>query len=347
MLNKTILTLVIFVLSISLLSGCGKSTGNSASSNTNATKANTATEPATSKLEEKAEVTQVLDWFAQPTHAGFYAGIQQGFYQEANIDITVQAGGPQVSGIQIVASGKANFGVESAENILLAREKGIPIVGLVATMQKSPGAFFFHKEEPISTITDLNDHVVYATITGPFWEFMKYKFDLSKVKEMQFNGTYTNFAEDPKSVIQGYVTNAPYNLKQQGIDVDYIAWDSVGYLSYDSVIFTTEKFLEEHPETVQAYVQATLKGLEYNKEHGEEVNKKIKDVNNAYTLEALNYESKALQPYIYDGDAASNGVGYMTLEKWTAIKQQLLDAKVLKKDIDVAQAFTTEFLPKK
>lgn len=64
---------------------------------------------------------------------------------------------------------------------------------------------------------------------------------------MNYTEQLINFINDKESLNQGYVTNEPYALAKQGIDVSYLKVKDSGFANYANVLFTTEKFLEEHP----------------------------------------------------------------------------------------------------
>ncbi|MEK3722931.1 ABC transporter substrate-binding protein [Paenibacillus sp. FSL H8-0034] len=358
MLKKNVSLLIVSLLSFQILAACG-STPKPAAAPTapsEPTKAPTAaTAPPTgsaapasdSILKEKTKVTQVLDWFAQSTHAGLYAASAKGFYKDSNLDVTIKPGGAQVSAVQIVAAGQAEFGLASADSILIAREQGIPIVGVAAFLQKSPSAIFFHKGDNIKSFSDLNGRTVYAALTAAYWTYLKKSYKLDSVKEVQFTGQYTNFVNDPKALTQGYTTNTPYSLKQQNIDVDALLVADSGYSPYYSIIITSEKYLKEHPDVVKAYVQASVKGWDYYKDNIEEVAKVLNEANKENSVDYLVNEGKLQKDFIYGGDAATKGVGYMSLERWQELSKQLQDIGQLKKNEDVQQAFNTSFLPKK
>ncbi|MED4403430.1 ABC transporter substrate-binding protein [Metabacillus fastidiosus] len=342
---KRVTALFIFILVFSqILAGCGK-TVNTTDSSVSNPKENTASSAETSG--EPKKVTQVLDWFPQPTHGGLYTAQVKDFYKENNLDVTIQPGGPQVSPVQIVSSGQAEFGLASADSILLAREQGIPIVGVAALLQKSPSALFYHKGDSIQSFADLNGRKVYAHLPATYWKYLKHTYKLDRVEEFQFNGQYTNFINDKKSLTQGYTTNTPSSLKKENVEVESLLVADSGYEPYYSIIFTTEKYLKENPDIVKAYVAASIKGWDFYKDHIEVGSEALKEVNKDASLEELNDEAKLQKEFVYGGEAAENGVGYMSLERWQTLNEQLHEIGELKKNEDVQKAFTTEFLPEK
>ena len=72
-----------------------------------------------------AELTPVklqLQWVTQAQFAGYYAAVDQGYYEEAGLDLDILIGGPQVNNVQVVASGGAEFGIAWLPNMLRSRE---------------------------------------------------------------------------------------------------------------------------------------------------------------------------------------------------------------------------------
>jgi NitT/TauT family transport system substrate-binding protein len=293
-----------------------------------------------------AKVTQVTNWFAEPEHGGQYAALAKGFYEEAGLDMTIQSGGPGVSSTQIVASGKAEFGMGQADEILLARQNGIPLVAVAATFQKNPQGLMFHKGK-YKNLSELNGHKVYVASGSTYWEYLKKAYKLDKVEELKYTGSLANFVADPDSATQIYVTSEPFTMQQEGVEVEYFLNYDLGYKQYGNVLYTTEDFIKQHPDIVKAYVEASVKGWYYYKDNAEEINKIMQEKNPDLKLEAMAFGAKAQEPLIYGGDAETNGVGYMSKEIWEGLQKQLVEIGILKEAEPIGNVFTNEFLPGK
>ncbi|TBL70751.1 ABC transporter substrate-binding protein [Paenibacillus thalictri] len=328
-----------------LLSGCSSSTPSaSAPAPAPAGAGGASPAPAEKPL---VKVTQVTNWFAQPEHGGNYTALAKGFYKEAGLDMTIQPGGPGVSATQIVGSGKAQFGMGSSDEVLLARERGIPIVAVMTVFQKSPQAMLVHKGQNIKSIADLNGHKVIVGSGVSFWEYFKKAYKLDKATELKYTGDLSMFLSDPASAVQSYITSEPYVLQKKGVETESLLNADFGFAPYANLMYTTETFLKEHPDQVKAFVEATIKGWNYYKDHWQEINPIIKKENPDNPEDVMEYSAKTLQPLVFGSDAEKNGVGYMTKERWEEMNKQLVDLGLLKAPQDVSKAFTTEFIPKK
>lgn len=352
--RSTAMSLVV-VLSV-LTAACGSNNGNNSSENASASASGAAGSPTSSASgspsaaasetpKEAVKSTLVLNWFAEPEHGGNFAALAKGFYKDAGLDMTQMNGGPSVSSTQIVASGKADFGMANADDILVARQEGIPIVAIATAFQKSPQALFYHKESGIQDFSDLNGHKVYVASTASFWLYMKTKFNLDKAQEMKYTGSLVNFVNDPQSVTQGYVTSETYTLQQQGVDFGTLLNADSGYNIYAGVYFTTEKMIKDHPDRVKAFVEATVKGWDYYKDHSDEINPEIQKQNPDMPLDMMKFSAEKEMDFAFGGDASTNGTGTMSEARWTELQKQLMDVGVLKKAEPIGNVFTLEFLP--
>jgi NitT/TauT family transport system substrate-binding protein len=302
-----------------------------------------------SKPAEAVKVTQVMNWFAEPELGGQYAALAKGYYKDAGIDMTNQSGGPGVSSVQIVAAGKAQFGVTEADGILLARKEGVPVVAIAAIFQKNPQVFIYHKEDTsLKDFSSFNGHQVIVGAGAPFWEYIKKAYKLDKVKEVAYTGQLGPFIADKTAVIQGYLTSEPFALAAQGVDSGAFLIHDSGYQPYTTVLFTTEKLIKEQPDLVAKYVSATIKGWEYYKVNFEEINAStIQKENPDLKLDAMKLGATAEMDLIFGMDAATGGVGTMTKDRWDALGGQLKGLNLIPADLDISAAYTTQFLPKK
>ncbi|WP_054940659.1 ABC transporter substrate-binding protein [Paenibacillus ihuae] len=293
------------------------------------------------------KVTQQMSWFAQPEMGGHFAAEAGEIYKKAGLEVTIQQGGPQVSNVQLVASGKVDFAMSQADEVILARQEGIPIVAIYANLQTNPQTLIYHKSSGIQKITDLNGKNVYVATGFPYWKYLAYKYKLDKVQIQTYNGSLTGFIADKNAVQQGYATNEPFVLKAQGIDVDWFLNADLGYNPYGNVVITTEKMIKEQPEVIKAYLKATTEGWDYYYNHSDEVNQLINTYNKDYMLDHLAFAQDVAKEFVFGGDAVKNGVGYMSEERWKTLVDQMKEAGMVTKDIPLNELYTNDYLPAK
>lgn len=323
------LTGIILSLVVLILSACGSGSASSSGGK-----------------KDLGKATLVTNWFAEAEHGGNYAALKKGFYKDEGIDMKVQPGGPKVSATQIVASGKAQFGYTEGEDLLIARDKGIPLVAIAAIFQDTPYVLISHKEAGVKDFSDLSGKTVFTAPGVGYWQYVKQSYKLKNVKDRTYTGTLNEFVNNPKAVTQGYITSEPFALKQKGVDISYLEVKNSGFDPYSNVIFTTERTIKQHPELVKAFMKATVKGWSYYKTHSDEINPFLKKYNPDLTTAQMKYGAKTEQPFVFGGDAKTHGFGYMSADRWSKLQKQLIDLGLIKDKEDPSKYFTTKFLPK-
>lgn len=332
-----------------LFAACGGKSGNNtpASTTENSPTAETAATEAPKAPVETKKAKLVLNWFPKAQHGGVYAAKEQGIFEKHGFDVTLEPGGPQVSAVQIVASGKAEFGLAHADQIVIAKNQGIDLVVVAAALQGSPQAFMFQESTEVNSFEDLNGRTVFIQPGITYWDFLKSKYDLSGAKEMTYTGQHVNFLADPESVTQAFLTSEPFFMEKEGVKTKTLLISESGYNPYNVVLFVTKEYLEKNKETVGNFVAAFSEGWMSYKDTSKEVNAAIHAANPNIDLDAIDFEDQAQKEFVYGGDAAEHGFGYMTEERWSTLINQLADLGLLKNKFDAKEIFTTEFLPGK
>ena len=76
------------------------------------------------------DVTLQLQWVTQSQFAGYYVALDQGYYEEEGLNVTILPGGPDIAPPQVLAGGGADAMLNWMPSALAAREKGLPVVNI-------------------------------------------------------------------------------------------------------------------------------------------------------------------------------------------------------------------------
>ncbi|WP_035710867.1 ABC transporter substrate-binding protein [Salibacterium aidingense] len=295
--------------------------------------------------EELVETKQITSWFPQVENAGQYYAAMEGFYEEEGLDMTVEPGGPEVSSVQIVASGQAEYGMAQADQMLSAVNDGIPLVAIFTNFQTTPQGIMFHEGEPVENFDDLADgYDIYTAPGAGYWEYLVETTDIEQEQNMVYNGSNSEFMSNEKAASQMYVTSEPFYLEQEGVETDYLTIAESGYSPYGDVLFTTQEHLEENPEEVQAFVNAVTKGWEAFKEEPAPLYSYLMGLQDGLSEEQMAYATEEMQELVYGGDAEVNGVGYMSEQRWQTLIDQMTDLGLIEEGMAPEDIYTTEFL---
>jgi NitT/TauT family transport system substrate-binding protein len=138
-------------------------------------------------------ITLQADWYPQPEHGGFYTALVKGYYKEEGLDLSIQPGGPYVVVPQQVASGSAQFGMASSDQILESVAGGQALVAVAATMQRDPQGIMVRKDSPIRSFADLNGHTVAVKLGSTWFEYLLKRYKLDGVRDVPATFSVANF----------------------------------------------------------------------------------------------------------------------------------------------------------
>ena len=330
---------IIFTLFFSLiLVGCGNEEAKEKENN------------GTSKSEKELEkITVVLDWTPNTNHTGLYVAKDQGYYEEEGLDVEIIM--PGESGAdQLVASGKADFGVSYQESITQARIQDVPIVSIAAVIQHNTSGFASPVEKNIVSPKD--------------FEGKKYGGWGSPIEESVISSLMKQENADPKEVSIINIGNTDFFTAVER-DVDfawiYYGWTGVEsklrgkdinmvYLTdysekldyYTPVLATNEEMIENDPEKIKAFLKATSKGYQFTIDKPDQAADILIKAAPDLDPELVKKSQDWLSPR-YQDDAIR--WGEQKLEVWENYANWMFENKLLEKELDAAKAFTNEFLP--
>ncbi|EPC3543095.1 ABC transporter substrate-binding protein, partial [Aeromonas hydrophila] len=268
-----------------------------------------------------------LPWQHQFQFAGYYAAQARGFYRDAGLDVTLR---PAVTGTNVVnevMSGNAQYGV-SGSDLLLARASGQQVVVLASMLQHSPLVLLTLERPDIRQPADLagkrlmlepgsQELQIYLNRHAPpgSWSTRPYEQGLKALLAGQVDA------------ISAYSTTEPFYLARMGIPYRVFSPRSIDFDFYGDNLFTSERELNNRPERVYAFQQASLKGWRYAMENpAEMINWIMEQYPSGYGREQLEFEASAtrelMQPDLVEP-------GYMQPERWQQIARSYLEAGLL------------------
>ena len=78
----------------------------------------------------------MLDWFPNADHVGIYRALSEGDFTKAGLDVHVQVPSNPATPLQLLAAGKVDLAISYEPELMLARDKGEPLVAIAALVQR-------------------------------------------------------------------------------------------------------------------------------------------------------------------------------------------------------------------
>ncbi|MDA0590963.1 MAG: ABC transporter substrate-binding protein [Planctomycetota bacterium] len=288
-----------------------------------------------------------LNWFPEAEHGGFYAALVHGYYEEAGLAVEILPGGPNEPVRQEVATGRVQFGISNADQILTARAEKANIVGLFAALQTSPRCVMVHEKSGITSFDELKNLTLAINENSSFGSFLRRHASLEGCKIVPYPGNVSQFLLNEDFAQQGYVFSEPFTAKKEGGDPRNLMAADIGFNPYTSVLISSRKLIDEDPELVRKFVTATRKGWAKYLEDPAKTNAHIHEKNPEMGLDILEFGAKELKGLCTSETVTADNLGEMTTERWSLMTAQLIECEVVgigQLPLDGKGAFTVEFL---
>jgi NitT/TauT family transport system substrate-binding protein len=214
----------------------------------------------------KPVVNLQLGWLLSGNQLGEVCAKALGYYDAEGIELRFQAGGPNIDGVAIVASGRHEVGqVSSSPSLMLAVSQDLPIKCFAVGAQQHPYTFFSLKKNPIREPKDLIGKKVGIQATGVI--LLRALLAKNNIPENQVTVVVSGAEMSPLMTGQvdcftGWQTNTTALNVLGDQRVDMRLWDT-GVKLYALPYYATNQTLQAKADVLAKFVRATAKGWEY------------------------------------------------------------------------------------
>ena len=229
------------------------------------------------------DVTLQLKWVTQAQFAGYYVALENGYYTEEDLNVTIQPGGPDIAPTQVRAGGGADVTVDWMPSALSAREKGLAMVNIAQPFKSSGMMLTCRKDAGVSTTDDFAGKTLGVWFFGNEFPFLSWMSQLGLATDGSATGVEVlkqGFNVDP--ILNGQaacVSTMTYNEYWQVIDAGLSPADLVTFKYEDNGVATLEDglyVLEENladpafQDKMVRFVRASMKGWKWAEENPKE-----------------------------------------------------------------------------
>ena len=284
-----------------------------------------------------------LNWVPEPQFGGFYAAEQVGAFKKHGLDVTIVPGGVGTPTVQMVGAGSVEFGVVSADEVLVARARGNDVVALFAAYQTCPQGIMTHASRGFKTMGDVfKTGGTLAMQRGlPYADFLLKTYathpDLRIVPSP--GGSIAAFLADKNFSQQCFVTSEPILARQRGADPQSFLVADAGYNPYTTVVATSGSYLRQNRDAAERLVRAVREGWTAYLADPAPAHALMQSLNKTMDARTFAESAVAQKPLIETEEITRLGVGVMTKERWQTLARQLVELKVIDKAPPAEECF--------
>jgi NitT/TauT family transport system substrate-binding protein len=229
------------------------------------------------------DVSLQLKWVTQAQFAGYYVALENGYYDDEDLNVTILPGGPDVAPVQVLMGGGADVMIDWMPSALAAREQGAPVVNIAQPFKSSGMMLTCRKDSGITSPDDFPGKTLGVWFFGNEYPFLSWMSALGIDTDGGEGGVTVlkqGFNVDP--ILQGQaecVSTMTYNEYWQIIDAGLTPDDLVTFKYEDQGVATLEDGLYVIEERLQdadfvdqmtRFVRASMKGWKWAEENPED-----------------------------------------------------------------------------
>jgi NitT/TauT family transport system substrate-binding protein len=227
--------------------------------------------------DELTPINLQLQWVAQAQFAGYYAAVDQGFYADEGLDVTILEGAVEIVPQQVVATGGAEFGLAWVPKALVSNEEDAGLVNVGQVFQRSGTLMVSWADSGITSPSDWegkivgnwgfgNEYELTAAIEKfgvNVGELVAQSFDMEALLNREIDAAEAMIYNEYAQVLEA--TNPATGELYQPSDLTVIDFNdpSIATAMLQDAIWVTEAYAEDNADTVEAFLRASFRGWIY------------------------------------------------------------------------------------
>lgn len=221
-----------------------------------------------------------MDFIVGGKHAPWFIARDKGFYSKRGLSVDLQAGKGSADTVRAIGAGLADVGFADMATTIVARSRGIPVLA-VAQLGYVPVTIVWREETPIKGLKDLEGKSWAISPGQAQWYLMPAFCKINNINFKAIKVQNTAPPLQPAALVAkkvDFITMfrasndevAQRAATKRGIKLKRIYMRDNGLNIYGSSLIVREELVKKRPDAIRAYVEATMEGLRYARDHQEE-----------------------------------------------------------------------------
>ncbi|OYU32950.1 MAG: taurine ABC transporter permease [Comamonadaceae bacterium PBBC2] len=301
-----------------------------------------------------------LDWRFEGPAALFLTPAAKGYFKDAKLDVTIDAGNGSGGTVTRVASGAYDIGFADLAALMEfhANNPDAPNkpVAVMMVYNDTPASVMALKKSGIKTPADLSGKKLGAPVFDAGRKAFPIFAKANNITGVQWTAMdpplrETMLARGDVDAITGFTFTSLLNLEARGVkldDVVVLPYPNYGVKLYGNAIIVSPKLIKENPAAIKAFLSAFTKGM---KDVLANPGAAIADVKARDGIVNVALETRRLQmaidTAINSPNARAEGFGQVNGPRLSLMASQVSDAFNTKTRVNADAVWTDAYLPSK
>lgn len=299
-----------------------------------------------------------LDWRFEGPSALFLVPAAKGYFQQAGLDVSIDAGNGSGGTVTRVASGTYDLGLADMAALMEfhANNPDAPNkpVAIMMVYNNTPAAAFVLKGSGITSPAQLAGKKLGAPVFDAgrkAWAVFAKANKVGAVTWVSMDPPLreTMLARGDVDAITGFSFTSLLNLEARGVkpeDIVMFPYAQYGVKLYGNAIIASPKILKENPEAVKAFLKAFAKGVKDVLVAPDAAIDAVKARDGIINVDLEKRRLKmAIDQVIASPDARAEGFGQVKLPRLSLMASQVADAYTLKSRVNPDAVWSPAYLP--
>ena len=293
-----------------------------------------------SNEQELIDISLALDWYPNSNHAGIYYGIDNGYFEENDINVNVYTPSDPASILQTVASGRDEFGISYQPDLLLARSEGIPVVAVHSIVKTPLNSIMTLGDSGIDNPSKLKNKTIgypgiplNIGILSSILEEQDLTIDDVELVDVGFDLVPALLSERVDAIIGAFWSHESILIELEGREVNILKFEEWGIPKYhELVLVTSEEYFKNNEEIVEKFVDAFSRGYEKSIENNDESMEALIAAFPEVNVELETQGIKLLSP-LWQESFDSDG-----MDSWNKFGDWMKDKGLISESLDVEKS---------
>ncbi len=296
-------------------------------------------------------VNALLDWKASMQNAAFYLAKSRGYYDNANLEISISEGNGAPEATALIGSGTYDIGISSGAATVIGIAKGLAVVAVAQMYQRTPTVIYSFVDTGINKPKDLYGKIIginYDSINADEYRafLAATKLDKSKIKEVAVSWGAEPILSGNADGLLDYADNEPVILEvRTGKKVNKLYLADYGVKAYGLNIIANTNYMQENPQVIKRFLDATLRAWEELIEHPEQAAIEFGALHPNRDLMADTLSAKVVGELSTSEATKEHGLGYQNENDWADTVSTLESLGLIQARVPADRIFTNQFLP--
>jgi ABC-type nitrate/sulfonate/bicarbonate transport system substrate-binding protein len=276
-----------------------------------------------------------------------YVAQNNGYFAQQGLQVEINHASGQGEHLKLLLQGAQDVITASADEVLARRAEGLPVVAFAVLGQRDQRAYAVRADSDITSLGDWQGRLVgFKVEPAPDYLAMLAAagVDRAKVREVPVGFDPRLLATGSVDVYPVFESNEPDILQRQGVAVRLFKPGDYGVPGMGLTFETRDSLLTQDPDLLTRFLKASLKGVEFAREHPEEAT----DIVMHFAPREDREHQRAMlgvELEMANGPlTTSRGIGYASRDQWQAFHDSLLTYGGLKAAASIDQAYSSRIL---